>query len=79
MASLAAKCVRQRFSGYDEGEWRASSDYEKASRYALELNGGDSQSAGLFMLWLERKTDVLISKLWPEICATADGLLERGG
>jgi hypothetical protein len=78
MAKLAAKCVAQRLGGYDDAEWRASADYVKATRFALELNGGDSQGAGLLLSWLERKTELLISELWPQVSKLACALLDKG-
>src|SRR4029453_5166043 len=74
----AAKCVTQHLRGcVDEEEWRASSDYVKASRLALEINDGDQQGAELLMAWLERRTDVLVSAQWPQVSKLAFALLEH--
>jgi hypothetical protein len=78
MAKLAAKCVAQRLGGYEPAEWRASSDFVKASRFAFELNKSDQRGADLLLAWLERKTELLIEQHWREIGAVAYGLLNTG-
>ena len=78
MAKLAAKCVMQRVGVYDDAEWRTRSDYVHALEFALELNGGDQQGAELMLAWLERKTDILITELWPQINELTYALLNKG-
>ena len=78
MASLAAKWTARKLGGYDDAKWRASSDYVKASRWALRLNNGDQQGAELLMSWLERKTELLIEQQWREINAATHVLLNTG-
>jgi hypothetical protein len=77
MAKLAAKCVAQRLRCYDEAEWKGSADFVKATRFALELNGGDQQGAELLLAWLQRKTELLISELWPQVSKLAYALLDK--
>jgi hypothetical protein len=49
----------------------------KATRLALELNNGDHEGAELLMAWLERKTELLISALWPQVGRINDALLVK--
>ena len=50
----------------------------KAIRFALELNGGERAREKLLMAWLERKTEVLISELLPQVFTLAYALLDKG-
>jgi hypothetical protein len=80
MVGCAGRAVMDRLYGYkakDGAAWRASSDYKQAFKMALQLNDGDSLGAELLMAWLERKTDLLIEKLWPHVHKFAFALLEE--
>jgi hypothetical protein len=71
------------YKAKDDTNWRASDDHKQAFESALELNDGDSVGAELLMLWLERKTDLLVEKQWPQIerlaCALKKKLEFTGG
>ena len=80
MACMAGKCTIDRFYGYkakSDESWRASDDYKQAFKCALRLNQGDSEGAELLMSWLERRTELLVQKHWPQVQALAFALLEH--
>jgi hypothetical protein len=60
-----------------EEEWHATKDYHTALDCALRLNASDSLGAELLMAWMERRTELLVDKLWPRIHKVAFALLER--
>ena len=82
MACMAGRCTMGKLYGYkveDDENWRASDDYKQTKECALRLrlNDGDSEGAELLIRWLERKTDLLIERLWPQIRKLAFALLEH--
>jgi hypothetical protein len=61
-----------------EENWKASSDYRQAHSLALELSGGDAQSAELLLAWLQRRAELIVEKQWPNIQRLSAALVERG-
>ena len=82
MASMAGKCEMDHWDGHKadtDDNWRASSDYKQAHKYALKLSGGDEIEAELWLKLAEHKTDKLIEKLSPQISKLALALLDSEG
>jgi hypothetical protein len=79
---LAGKCTMDRWyarsgKGDHKWNWKASDDYRQAFQYALRLNGGDATGAELLLAWLERRTELLVEKQWPQIHKLAFQLLDK--
>lgn len=73
--SLAGKFAEDRLRGC-KGENEAG-DYQRAFDCALRLSAGDKVAANLLIQWAERRTELLVTKLWPQIHKVAFALLER--
>jgi hypothetical protein len=75
---LAGKVAADR-GGFkaNDAEWHASKDYRQALDCALRLNAGDEVGSELLMAWMERRTLLLVDKLWPQIHKLAFALLDR--
>jgi hypothetical protein len=77
-ASLAGRIAEDHLCGFkDVGEFQASGDYKRAASCALRLNSGDEIGAKLLLQWMERRTELFVEKLWPQIQKVAYALLER--
>lgn len=72
--SMAGKITEDRLRGF-KGE-RETSDYRRAFDCALSLSACDNVCAQLLLQWAERRTGLLVEKLWPKICAVAQKLLD---
>jgi len=77
MASMAGKCETHK--GDTDDNWRASSDYKQAYKYAMKLSDGDEVEAELWLKLAEHKTDKLIQKLHPQISKLTLALLDSDG
>jgi hypothetical protein len=49
---------------------------KKAFAVALRLNDGDVEGAERLLHWLQRRAEVFVEKLWPDIRKVAFALLE---
>jgi hypothetical protein len=77
-SSLAGRIAEDRARGFsDEREWVASGDYARAFDCALRLSARDKIGADLLLQWAERRTQLLVTKLWPQIEKVAYALLDR--
>lgn len=75
---LAGKIAEDRACGFkDEAGRKESGDYKKAFDCALRLNSGDEAGAKLLLRWMERRTELFVAKLWPQIQKVTYALLER--
>jgi|SRR5581483_3648413 len=76
--NFAGKVAEDRVRGYtDEEAWLGGSDYRRAFLLATRLNAGDKVGAELLLQWMERRTELFVSKLWPQIEKLAYALLNR--
>jgi hypothetical protein len=77
-ANFAGKIAEDRARGFsDEKEWLASGDYAQAFDNALRLSAGDKVAARLLLKWAERRTELLVTKLWARVEELAYALLDR--
>jgi len=76
--SLAGKIAEDRVRGYtDDDEWLGSGDYQAALHCALRLNGGDKIGAQMLLTWMERRTELLVIRLWSQIEKLSYALLQN--
>jgi hypothetical protein len=75
---IAGKVAEDRLRGrkMNKAEWRASDDYQRAFDCALRLSAGDKVGARMLLMWAERRTGLLVEKLWPKISIVAQELLD---
>ena len=77
--SLDGKIAEDRACGFkDEAGRNESGDYKRAFDCALRLNSGDEAGAKLLLQWMERRTELFVARLWPQIQKVSYALLERG-
>jgi hypothetical protein len=72
--SLAGKVAEDRVRGR-KGK-QEHGDYARAFDCALRLSAGDKVAADLLIQWAERRTELLVEKLWKQITALASALLQ---
>jgi hypothetical protein len=73
--SLAGKIAEDRVRGRKGKQERG--DYQRAFDCALRLNAQDEVGTKLLLRWMERRTALLVDKLWPQIHKLAFALLEH--
>lgn len=75
--SLAGRIAEDRLRGFtDEAEWKKSGDYGRAFDCAMRLSAQDKVAAKMLLKWAERRTKLLVEKLWPKITVLAFKLLD---
>jgi hypothetical protein len=78
MAALGGAVAQRKFAAHTIDDSLLADDYALVNEYLDELECESEQVREAYLRRLQLRTEVLIEQNWPQVCAIAHGLVERG-